>query len=476
MRKLLLATTALTAAGLIAGASRDAAAQMSPDMLAQVSPDTVAQAAPGQYAPGDTGMTRQKATDVGSAPPAPAPTTYTSKSAERIKLQLSGYFQQWGVFTNQNFRTRQATATSLSPTASLKDQDTAFATQKHNSEICFIGQTTLDNGLTIGVNVQMEANTSSDQIDESYLFLQSPTAGQLILGDENNAGYLLHVTAPDGGISLDSGDLTNINAFEVNGAPVFDTPLSSTYLRLMDNDSGKFTYITPRFAGLQAGISYIPLLNRYGGDTNSSLTKLGTQSGGAFPNTGLYNGIAPGLNYTGVFGDLGVQASVGYMFAETGSGYSGTPAINGAPAHPGADTKNLVAYNAGAQFSFAGFSVGGAWMYVPQGTANIAASGISNGVYTGSSGLGKLNGIAWTVGAAYEFGPYKLGIDYQYGTNNAVSGGGESHLTQGVVSGTYTMGPGIRLVGGVFTYDWDQENNLSKNSGVGGATALKLAF
>ena len=44
--------------------------------------------------------------------------------------------------------------------------------QKHNSEICFIGQTTLDNGLTVGVNVQIEANTEADQVDETYLFLQ----------------------------------------------------------------------------------------------------------------------------------------------------------------------------------------------------------------------------------------------------------------------------------------------------------------
>ena len=96
-------------------------------------------------------------------------------------------------------------------------QPTNTVDNKHNSEICVIGQTTLDNGLTIGVNVQIEANSEGDTIDESYLFLQSPTMGQVIVGDENNAGYLLHVTAPDGGVSLDSGDLCNIRAFEVGG-------------------------------------------------------------------------------------------------------------------------------------------------------------------------------------------------------------------------------------------------------------------
>lgn len=442
MRKLLLATTALTAAGLVAGAAGNAAAQTAP------------------ASPGTTGITQQKATDTGSAPPAPAPTTYVSKSAERIKLQLSGYFQQWGVFTEQQLRTRPTTGTGVA-FGNKSNQPTNFATEKHNSEICFIGQTTLDNGLTIGVNVQLEANTSSDQIDESYLFIQSPTAGQLILGDENNAGYLLHVTAPDGGISLDSGDLTNITAFETNGAPVFDTALGTTNLRLLDNDSGKFTYITPRFAGFQAGISYIPEFTS-GGDNNTSLRRSGngTINGSTATTRGIYNGFAPGVNYTDKFGDFGVQASLGYLYASTGSGYSGTPAFNGAAA-AGGDTKNLIAYNGGLQLSLAGFSVGGAYLYVPQGN---------------SPNIGKLNGNGWTVGGAYEFGPYKLGIDYQYGDQNAVAGGGKSRLRQGVVSGTYTMGPGIRLVGGVFTYDWDQENNVSSNSGIGGATGLKLAF
>jgi hypothetical protein len=437
MRKLLYATTALTAAALIAGTAGDATAQTA------IPPS----ASPSPY--------REQL-------PAPPPAK-VSTSAERIKLGLSGYFQQWGVFTDQSFKTR----TGGTPAGAFQQQPTNFASEKHNSEICVIGQTTLDSGLTVGINVQIEANTSADQIDESYLFLQSPTFGQAILGDENNAAYLLHVTAPDGGVSLDSGDLLNIRAFETNGAPVFDTALGTTNLRLLDNDSGKFTYITPRFAGFQAGISFIPEFTS-GGDNNSALRKAGITegngvAGGTSTTRGIYNGVAPGINYTNTFGNgFGVQASAGYLWAETGSGYGGTPAFNGQAAAPGADTKNLIAYNAGAQLSFAGFSVGGGWMYIPQGN---------------SPNIGKLNGVGWTAGGAYEFGPYKVGLDYETGTQNAVSTGGVSRLEQAVLSGTYVLGPGIRLVGGIFAYDWDQENSISKNNnGIGGTTGLKLAF
>jgi outer membrane protein OmpU len=422
MRKFLLATTALTAAGLIAGVAGDAAAQTQPREV----------------------------------PPAPPP-AQVSKSAERIKLGLSGYYQQWGVVTDQPYRTRATPATAA------RYQKTNFVSNKHNSEICVIGQTTLDTGLTVGLNVQIEAFTEGDTIDESYLFLQSPTLGQLIVGDENNAGYLLHVTAPDGGISLDSGDLCNIRAFETGtatqgpgyggtGAVLFDSPICTTNLRLNDNDSGKFTYITPRFAGFQAGVSYIPGFTSRGGDNNSALKKAGTgDNAGA---TGQNDGVAGGLNFTDTFGGVGVQASGGALWAQSGSGFAG-------------NSSDLLAYNAGAQFSFAGFSLGGAWLYVPQGTRGFIA-GVGNT---------KFNGMSWTAGAAYEFGPYKIGLDYMYGDNNKTSVGGKDRLTQGMLSGTYTLGPGIRLVGGVMYYDWQEENRLSENrDGVGGLTGIKLAF
>jgi hypothetical protein len=441
MRKLLYATTALTTAALIAGTAGDAAAQAAP------TPPS-----PSPYREQLPTVTPQ---------PTPAPAPYVSKAAERIKLGLSGYYQQWAVATDQSFRTKAA------PGAASVHQATNFVDNKHNSEICVIGQTTLDNGLTIGVNVQIEAFSESDVIDESYLFLQSPTAGQLIVGDENNAGYLLHVTAPDGGISLDSGDLLNIVAFETGGAAFFDTPLGTTNLRLNDNDSGKFTYITPRFAGFQAGVSYIPEFEA-GGDNNSALRKVGTGStigGTAGRNQGQYNGVAGGLNFTDTFGPVGVQASGGILSAQA---FSGGPNIS---------DSELIAYNAGAQFSFAGFSVGGGWMWVPQGQRGIngtAPAATVAGVPVGTPL--KFNGQSWTVGGAYEFGPYKVGLDYMTGTNNKTSGGGVDRLEQAIVSGTYTLGPGIRLVGGVMYYDWQEENRLSQNNGIGGLTGLKLAF
>jgi predicted porin len=392
MKKYLLGTTALATAGLIAGMASDAAAD------------------------------------------------------SRIKVGVHGYHQQWGVYANQDIDSK----------ATLGGAANRFRTspvdQKHNSEICFVGESTLDNGITFGLNVQLEANTESDQIDESYLYVQSDSMGRLIIGDENNAGYLLHVTAPDGGISIDSGDMVSDDFWaNVSGFSNFDTTLGTTNLRFGDNDSGKFTYISPRFAGFQLGASYIPQFEG-GGDDNSSIYKSTIAGTQVIDRT--RNGVAVGGNFTEDFNGLGVQASVGWLGAQTSD-------------------EDLSAINAGAQLSYAGFTVGGAYVRAFDGTQSVDANG---------NELTTAKGYGWTAGGAYEIGPYKVGITYQYGQNDGVQGSsGEPELQQANISGTYQFGPGIRLVGGFFAYDQQTQNRSDgtygfDNKGWGFASGIKLGF
>ena len=128
MKKILLATTALATAALVAGAAGDANAQ-----------------------------------------------EYTSKAAERIKVGLGGYFQQWGVGASQNIKDGPGDIIPIAGSHGNTIKNNVVD-QKHNSEICFIGQTTLDNGLTVGLNVQLEANSEADQIDEFIPVPAGPVA------------------------------------------------------------------------------------------------------------------------------------------------------------------------------------------------------------------------------------------------------------------------------------------------------------
>ena len=44
--------------------------------------------------------------------------------------------------------------------------------------------------MNVGFVVQLEGNTESDQVDESYAFVESEQWGAVYLGSENSSGYL----------------------------------------------------------------------------------------------------------------------------------------------------------------------------------------------------------------------------------------------------------------------------------------------
>jgi hypothetical protein len=404
---------------------------------------------------------------------------YVPQAAQRIKVGIGGYHQQWAVGLRQRIDDGPGDIAAV-PGARSNTIKTNPIDQKHNAEICFIGQTTLDNGLTIALNVQLEANSETDQIDETYIVLQGPSFGQAIIGDENNAPYLMHVWPPDGGVSLDEGDLCNIDAWVNTGVSYFEAPLCTTNLRMTDNDSGKFSYITPRFAGLQAGLSFIPQAEAGGDDNNgASFVRSGVGSGTQISaaRNRYANGWAGGVNYTQPFDGWGVQFQSGALWFPRGK------------VQPvGRNGSDLLLYNASAQVTVGSFSVGGAYLKAPNKYAvdrNVTnLNGIAGQNATYSSG-----GWSYALGAAYEFGPYKVGVGYMYGQGYglvsasgpaaAVNTGNDQSLEQAVVSGTWTMGPGIRLVGGVFAFDLETDTpgvTGYNSKGIGAATGLKLAF
>ena len=391
MRNLLLGTTALTTAGLIAGVTESAAA------------------------------------------------------AERLKVAVRGFHQQWLVGVEQDYKNNNVSGAQ---------RDTNLVDNKHNSEICFIGETTLDNGITFGINVQLEANTVGEQIDESYMYVQGARLGRLILGDENNAGYLLHVNAPHGGVSVSEGDMIN-NQFWVNpGLNLLDRAVGTTNLRFGDDDSGKVTYITPRFAGVQLGVSFIPQFEAGGGSNSSRRITDANQTDGNSNN--INNGWAGGINYTEDFNGLDIMLSGGILYGD-----------NGADSVTGEDD-DLFAYNFGARISYAGFALGGAFSGGQDG----------GGGTSGVDGVPaqRANSRAWTVGANYSFGSYVIGATYMKGEENPTNNAGKGRLDQANISGTYRVGPGISLVGGLFWYDGENEDNSQENDGYGGAVGFKIGF
>ena len=79
----------------------------------------------------------------------------TADAASKMKLGVGGYMEQWFGFTSGDDGVAQ---------------DYSGFDIKSDPEIFFKGKTKLDNGITVGVNVQLEATQNGDQIDEQYMF------------------------------------------------------------------------------------------------------------------------------------------------------------------------------------------------------------------------------------------------------------------------------------------------------------------
>ena len=114
-------------------------------------------------------------------------------SAGAVNMGFSGYFTQ-GLGIASVDTGAGITARGFGGTTPDYDGIDMYT----NAEIHFKPSITLDNGIKIGVDVQLEAgsSTNGDQIDESYISI-SGDFGKVILGSENSAGYKMTVAAPD---------------------------------------------------------------------------------------------------------------------------------------------------------------------------------------------------------------------------------------------------------------------------------------
>lgn len=388
----------------------------------------------------------------------------SAAAAERIAIEVHGYHQQWVVGLDQDFTDTDAGRIERGFKASTIDQKT-------NSEICFTGQTTLDNGISVGVQVELETQNSAFMIDESFLFLQSDRLGQFKLGVEDSTPDLLHVSAPNGGFSVDNGDVPNNSMYiDTIGGGLSDI-LTSTSLGDMNTpagirngDANRIIYITPRYAGIQAGISYTPQA------AEDSNTTVNPNYGSLFNTNGRYNSsVESAINYKEAFGGVGVQLSGGIRYMNQ---------IQDLSAFADVDPGSMFGYSFGGQLTFGGFTVGGAFRKITSGRdlpGTIAEQR-------------SLQSSVWSAGARYEIGPYAAGVSCIDGeaVGWQTAGTGDLEHLSCTLSGTYTLGPGIRLIGGLFLFDDKAENpvgpaagaiaNTSDTDGWGGTVAITTSF
>jgi len=324
-----------------------------------------------------------------------------SAENEKISLRLGGYMEQWIGYSSQD---------------DVVGTDTSGPINASDTEVWFLGKTTLDNGISFGVNIQLEGNSNpGDQIDESYLTIGGDF-GLVYIGDENSAQYKMQYSAPDVGIGANSGDQTIWAAYTGAAAgSYFRGPFGSTYVEAARaNDVFRLSYFSPRFSGFQFGASYAPADQQ---DTSGAIDL----------DADLHNGISFGANFVESFNGVDVAVSGGY-------GRWDNPV--------GSDPE---VYNLGLSIGFSGFTVGGSY-------AN----------QTDDTTVGDAEG--WDIGVSYATGPWGVSVIYYHGERDGGGDALKADIDTIMGSVAYTMGPGIKVIATLGHTQLDDESGTGTDN------------
>lgn len=319
-----------------------------------------------------------------------------------LKLDLGGYFRGYVTYSSQD-------------TAAGSDE--RHIDILRDTEVHFTGETTLDNGLTVGFHAEAEADQGDGfDVDESYMYV-SGSWGRVNFGAEDGAAYLLQVAAPSADSNIDGirQYIQPVNyaiapaAFAVGGDVQFD------YAQDVSESADKITYLSPVFNGFQAGVSYTPELR----DASRDLE--GVDVDDVADDFGSVWDLA--ARYEGQFDQFGLTLGGGYTHAELEED-GGT----------GLDDRD--AWNLGAAATFGGFGLGVVYTEDNNGADDDLESDII------------------VVGADYTTGPWKLGASWYNADQEQVGDDLETDRFSGGV--TYTYGPGMTFRGSVHYIDHEE--------------------
>ncbi len=350
-------------------------------------------------------------------------------AADKISLSLEGYYTFFGVVADQDDGTGE-------PGAGLREHGVA-----RESEVGFIGETTLDNGITVGVDVQLQGETVGDQIDESYIFFEG-AFGRIQLGSEDPASDEMFYGAP-----------TPIAENGVNSPTFFHAAAganavgsSGTFVNLT-SDSDKITYFTPRFHGFQLGVSYTPDNTE---ELGFALRPENTPAGATPQQSEVFEGA---INWVGDIGDVALGVYVGYSTADLEGAAAGTGPLVG--------FEDQEMWGFGGSFEYMGFTFGASYRWTDQGL-----SGSNTDRWDGN------------VGLTYAWGDWSFGAAYAHAEVEVGAGAGEDEMDQFEIGFTYNLGPGVDIAGGIQVVDFDSDTGgaAAENDAVIGLLGTVISF
>ncbi len=296
-----------------------------------------------------------------------------------------------------------------------------------DGEIWFRGSTTLDNGLTVGVNVELEAqHDGKDQIDESFLTIDG-AFGRIIVGEDDGAMGAMGIYPAHAGVGL-AGVLYSTHSRVYTGSLQF---LGDGAFGLgFDGDSEKIAWYSPTISGVRVGLSYTPdnVQNGHGIDSADE----GQQS----------EVIGIGGNWSGAFDGGTVSIGGGYT---AGS-------LEAAKVPNDIDRSEWIL---GSSVTMEGITLSGNYSVDDNGKD------------------GNYDRATIAIGAVHSTGPWRYGISYA--RTEWEKGTDPSHVASGVSLGAnHALGGGVTL--GAEVQFWDFDDNGAGNQATVGLVGIKINF
>lgn len=339
-----------------------------------------------------------------------------AQAADPIKLSVGGFMTQYVAFINHD---------------DLANNGSSYADvlNASNTEIYFRGSTKLDNGLTVAVTMDLEADreptASANGTDDVFMSVSSDTLGKVELGATKDVVYKMSTSSPAG---------TSDNDFQVyfsNLRTGDDDVMGESGL-----DGQKVNYVSPSIAGFQLGLTYGL---QYVGNLDD-VEPVNTATTGHD-----YIGAAS-LAYKGEIAGVSVGADLGHI-----------KVFRGGPV--GSTAENSFTTRGGLSAGMAGFKVGGA--------------------YSLTNDMGGTQGLeveAWEAGVSYVTGPYTLSAGYmEIDQNNAGTANDEENAvwTLGV---RYDLGAGVSALAQVWNVSDDNNGTANDLDAFGVVTGISASF
>jgi len=366
--------------------------------------------------------------------------------------------------------------------------------------IRFIGSTTFSNGITAGIFTRLNAfsapnataatgsgfqSSNNTTIKDSYLYLRNAaTWGEFRIGDDSDVRRNV-ATGNNAGAANGDGNLgANSAALQWLNTPVYNFTTMN-----LDGRGTKAVYYSPTIAGFQLGASFTP--DAKGGHTygpgnvgdNSGLTDRITNglTASLLNNETAYNYWSLSGQWTGTVGPVKLIGTVGYSTGSRKCGVSSNTTVAlgqnaaagactiltaggnaaGALAAANAGTSNAdpQVYNAGMQVDYGPFELGVDYEQtaaIPGGLVNGGGAGQN---ILGAGGLVVANVVKTNemvnkivdINLSYTIGAIRLGAEYSRGAFEGITGDPDVKRAaienEIQVGATYTVGPGVALVG-----------------------------